>query len=333
MTLRNIFVSIFLFAGMICSSAQTVSTTTDTINVVYINYNDANASAIVCDNIKSYVTISFNGAHVSVIQSADVSLTTTGEISYILSGTSGNGSFYLEGSFKSTVALQNLTLTNPSGPAINLQNGKRIEVSVKRGTTNNLTDGTSVALDAWKGCFQCKGHTEFKGYGTLNVYANYAHGIWSKEYITIRNCTINVVKAVKDAINCNQYFSMESGELNLSGFGDDGIQVSLKTDDTSAENTGDFTLSGGTINIDMTGASGSSIKAAGIKKKATTATLNIIGENSAVDDKQSESGPICIYNLVGTKVGIFDSFEQVNLLTRGIYIAVSGQEIRKIMIP
>jgi len=331
--MKRFLIVVFVLFCVVKVNAQTIGTTTDTINVVYITYNESSASAVICENIKSYVTISFNGAHVKVIQSADVSLTTCGEISYILSGSSSNGSFYMEGSFKATVGLKDLTLTNPNGPAINIQNGKRIEVSVKRGTTNTLTDGTSTALDAWKGCFQCKGHTEFKGYGTLNIYANYAHAIWSKEYITIKNCTINVYKAVKDAINCNQYFAMESGELNLSGMGDDAIQVSLKTEDTSVENTGNFTLSGGTINIDMTGATGSSIKVVGTKVAANTATLNIVGENTAIENVKSNVGSITLYNLLGTKIGEFDSIEQISQSPSGIYIMVTNQNSSKIVIP
>ena len=44
-----------------------------------------------------------------------------------------------------------LTLTNPSGPAINLQNGKRCEVTAKKGTSSTLTDG---ANDDYNGCYQ-----------------------------------------------------------------------------------------------------------------------------------------------------------------------------------
>jgi len=70
----------------------------------------------------------------------------------VLKGTSTDGEFYLDGSFKCTVELNGLTLTNPSGPAINIQNGKRIAVSAQKGTTNTLTDG---AHETYKGCYHC----------------------------------------------------------------------------------------------------------------------------------------------------------------------------------
>ena len=250
-----------------------VTYTNDTTNMVYLTYSGTSVSAVVCENIKNYVTITSTGSHVRVIQSQNVGLS-TGEINYELTGTSENGSFYMEGAYKSTVGLRALTLTNPNGPAIDIQNGKRVEISIKRDTENTLTDGTSTAVDAWKGCLQCKGHVEFKGYGTLNVYGNYANAIWSKEYMTVRNCTINVLKAVKDGINCNQYFSMESGVVNISGQGDDGISVGLKNNDTSAENTGSVTMTGGTININPSGASGTAVNALGNQSVASSATLN-----------------------------------------------------------
>ena len=250
-----------------------VTYTNDTTNMVYLTYSGTSVSAVVCENIKNYVTITSTGSHVRVIQSPNVGLS-TGEINYELTGTSENGSFYMEGAYKSTVGLRALTLTNPNGPAIDIQNGKRVEISIKRDTENTLTDGTSTAVDAWKGCLQCKGHVEFKGYGTLNVYGNYANAIWSKEYMTVRNCTINVLKAVKDGISCSQYVSMGSGVVNISGQGDDGISVGLKNNDTSAENTGSFTMTGGTINIDPSGASGTAVNALGNQSVASSATLN-----------------------------------------------------------
>ena len=114
----------------------------------------------------------------------------------------------------------------------------------------------------------CKGHTEFKGKGTLNVNGKTAHGIWSKEYVEIKNCTINVESALKDAINCNQYFLMESGTVNITSPGDDGIQVSLKDEKSTGattghedEDSGNFYMTGGTLKI--TGHGGVCIKADG----------------------------------------------------------------------
>ena len=256
----------------------------DTAYYVLVNYSGNSATVEMTDDVKSYVTASVNGADVTITSTASAAIN---EITYGLTGSTTDGSFTMVGTYKATMELFGVSITNTTGPAIDIQNGKRIEISAKSGTNSTLTDGTSTATDAWKGALQCKGHIQFKGKGTLNVYGNYKHAIRAGEYIEMKNCTINVYSAVKDAVNCNQYFLMESGEMNLSGFGDDGIQVSIETDDTSAENTGNFTMTGGTINIDMTGASGESVKAEGTTSVAATASLNTLG-TSGTEELRSD---------------------------------------------
>ena len=310
---KRIFLSVLSTLYFVTLSFAQVSIA-DTTYYVLVSYSGNSATVEMTDDVKSYVTASVNGADVTISSTASASIS---EITYGLTGATTDGSFTMVGTYKATMELFGVTITNPDGPAIDIQNGKRIEISAKSGTTSTLTDGTSTATDAWKGAFQCKGHTEFKGKGTLNVYGNYAHAIWNKEYIEVKNCTINVYSAVKDAINCNQYFSMESGVINLSGFGDDGIQVSLKTNDTSTENTGNFTMTGGTINIDMTGASGDSVKAEGTKSVASSAALNVTNTQS-VDQVPSDQ-------VQSTKI-IMDG--KLYLMYKGRMYDVQGNQIK-----
>lgn len=198
-----------------------------TDNMVSVEYSGDEATVTIAGNVAWYVDASVEGAHVSLKQSAEVGDETCGEITYSLSGTSTDGEFYMEGAYKATVELRGLTLTNPSGAPLNIQDGKRIELSVKKDTENTLTDALSGSQ---KGCLVSKGHLELKGKGTLNIYGNTAHGIYAKEYVSLKNCTVNVLSAVKDGVNCNQYFLMESGTLSVGGVADDGVQVSYKDD-------------------------------------------------------------------------------------------------------
>lgn len=232
-----------------------------TDNTVSVEYSGDEATVTIAGNVARYVDASVAGAHVSLTQSAEVGDETCGEITYILSGTSTDGGFYMEGSYKATVELRGLTLTNPSGAPLDIQDGKRIELSVKKDTENTLTDASSGKQ---KGCLVCKGHLELKGKGTLNIYGNTAHGIYAKEYVSLKNCTVNVLSAVKDGVNCNQYFLMESGTLSVGGVADDGVQVSYKDDtDREAEDTGSITIIGGTLNIAVTGTATKGLKADG----------------------------------------------------------------------
>ncbi len=264
-----------------------------TDNSVGVNYSGTTATVTVAGNVAQYVTPTITGAHVSIVQSSEVSDDVCGEITYTLAGSSTDGEFTMEGSYKATLELNGLTLTNPSGAPINIQNGKRIDLSVKKGTENTLTDASS---GDWKGCIVCKGHLELKGKGTLNVYGNTAHAIYAKEYVEMKNCTVNVLSAVKDGINCNQYFLMESGSLNISGVADDGVQVSYKDDsDREEEDTGTLTITGGTVNIAVTGTASKGLKAEGdLTVSDGTLSISTSGDGTWDSDDQKTKAASCI---------------------------------------
>ena len=206
-------------------------------NTVSVVYNGSAVSVVVAGNVAKYLTITTSGAHVNIAQSSDLAE----EITYILSGSSTDGEFYMSGSYKATVELNGLTLTNTnpvsSGAALHIQNGKRIKVKVVTDTENTLVDAASGSQ---KGALYIKGHAEFAQYGTLNITGKVKHGIKAGEYITVKNATINVTSAAGDGINCTQYFLMESGTLNLNGLSDDGIQCDIE-DASSSSSSGSGT--------------------------------------------------------------------------------------------
>ncbi|MBR4263796.1 MAG: carbohydrate-binding domain-containing protein [Paludibacteraceae bacterium] len=224
-------------------------------STVSIVYNGSSAAVTVAGNIARFLTVTQSGAHVSVAQSDDLAT----EVTYRLSGTSTDGEFYTSGSYKASLELNGVTLTNTtpvySGAAIHVQNSKRIDVKVVTGTTNTLRDASTGSQ---KGALYIKGHAEFKQKGTLNVYGNLKHGIKTGEYISVKNATINVLSSVGDGINCEQYFLMESGAITLSGIGDDGLQCDIENTATGStgqttghegEDSGNIYISGGSISV------------------------------------------------------------------------------------
>ena len=245
-------------------------------NEVNVVYSGDAALVYVAGNIAQYITASVSGAHVTITQSKAITNDlindgTFSEITYNLSGTSSNGSLTLDGSAKCTVAVNGLELTNPNGAPINITNGKRVDFSVKKGSTNTLKDS---AASTAKGCLYCKGHLELKGKGVLNIYAygSAAHGIKAGDYTEMKNCTVNILAATKDGISCNEYFLMESGELTISGTGDDGIQCDIDNDegvstgeleDHEDEDSGNIYLAGGTITVTVTANAAKGIKGEG----------------------------------------------------------------------
>ena len=235
-----------------------------------VSYDGSTALVTVAGNVAQYVTPTVSGAHVSIAQSDDLAE----EITYTLSGTSTDGEFYMSGSYKATIELNGLTLTNAtpvySGAAVHIQNGKRIKVKIVTGTTNTLSDASTGSQ---KGCLYIKGHAEFAQKGTLNVVGNVKHGIKTGEYFTIKNATINVTSAAGDGISCAEYFLMESGTINISGTQDDGIQCDIdgdastgETTDHEDEDSGNIYISGGTINITVTADAAKGIKGEGDMK-------------------------------------------------------------------
>ena len=253
MNMKKFLVSIIALACGVTAMAQSDYG----VNVVY---NGDTATVSVGDSAAQYLTVSQQGAHVSIAQGSNLA----NEITYNLSGSSSDGGFYMSGSYKATVELNGLMLTNVSavysGAAVHIQNGKRIDVKVVTGTENTLVDAASGSQ---KGCLYIKGHAEFKQHGTLNVVGNVKHAIKAGEYITLKNATLNVTSAAGDGISCNQYFMMESGTINISGTEDDGIQCDIDGDDHEDENSGNIYISGGTITINCAGIAAKGIKSAG----------------------------------------------------------------------
>ena len=275
---------------------MTVDNASVTDNLVDIAYNaSGNATVTVAGNVAQYVTPTISGNHVSIAQT-NTDAIDKDEITYQLSGTTTDGEFALDGSYKCTVSLAGVTLTNPSGPAINISNKKRIQISAKNGTVNTLTDGAD-ANESWKACLYSKGQIQLQGKGSLTVNGNTKHAIKSGDYITVKNLTLNLKSTSGDGISCNKYFVMNSGNVTISGVGDDGIQCDFEDDDTVTgettdhedENSGNVYIQGGTLNISTTAAGSKGVKAAGTLyiNEASTTTIITVTNSGGVDASDS----------------------------------------------
>lgn len=277
--------------SMLVVSSSSSDVEANTVNIVY---NGSTATVTMADNVAAYVTAEVSGAHVSITQSNTAAIDGD-EITYVLSGSTNDGSLTLAGSYKCTISLDGLTLTNPSGAAINITNSKRIQLSAKKGTESTLTDGSG----SQKACIYSKGQLQLQGNGTLNVIGNYKHGIKSASYITIKNLTLNITSTVSDGINCEEYFQMKSGTVTISGMGDDGIQCDLggttstgETTDHEDEDTGNVYLESGTLTITTTAAASKGIKADG-SMTVSDGTYTISTTGSAAWDSDDSEVKAC----------------------------------------
>ena len=243
---------------------------------VIVEYAGNAAKIYVPIQVSPYLTVTTEGAHVSIASSQ----TNDNEIKYALKGASQNGSFYQTGAYKCSLYLNGVSLASSKGAAINIDNGKRINVYVADGTTNSLTDCTGGTQAA---CFRIKGHAEFRGNGTLNIAGNSKHAYKSNEYTILKKTfggIINITKAANDAMHISQYFEMNNGNINIKDTAGDGIQCDT-TDDKTDELNGQLILNGGNIVMTLNGDN-----AAGLKSDSLftctggTYTITMNGKNS-----------------------------------------------------
>ena len=215
----------------------------DASTIVEIKYNGSDAEII--------NPFAFEGVTVSKI-GADVvvSSTSASEITYQLSGTTTTGSFKVYSDTKFNLNMNNVSITNDDGAAINIQTGKKCTVNlIGTSTLEDTPFYTTVSGEDQKGCFFSEGQIIFTGTGTLNVTGSYKHGICSDDYIDIQGGNVNIVKAANDGIRVNDYFLMTDGSLTTAATGD-GIDG----------DAGYIQIDGGTMNVTVSTADAKGIK-------------------------------------------------------------------------
>lgn len=213
---------------------------------------EGEAVTVVNPYLMSGVTVEAEGANVTVSNSNE-----SKELSFTLSGETTDGSFVYKGTYKTTIVLNGVSITNTKGAAIDIQCGKRVALELKKGTVNTLVDGKDGKQ---KAALYCKGHLEIDKTGTLNVTGNTKHAISAKEYIQLKKSdgVINILGAVSDGIHCGQYFLAKGYTVNIQNVGGDGIQAEVSGDADYAEDYPDGTVNilNGTFNIEANGEGG-----------------------------------------------------------------------------
>lgn len=246
-------------------------------NTVRVDYGSTGAHVTVAGNIASHLTVTATAADVSVV--ADASL--ANEVTYTLSGTSADGSFYMDGEMKSTVVLDNLHLTSRSGGAVTIDNGKRIAVRLVG--DNVLAD---AAGGSQKACMFVNGHVEMTGQGSLTITGNASHGYFSDEYTVLKaDCgSLTVAAAKNDGLHVNEYFRMDGGTVSVTCEGD-GLDVGKKL--KGSEYDGQVIINGGSLTLSSTGDAGKGIKAEGdITIAGGTTAVTVSGKAYYDTEKQ-----------------------------------------------
>lgn len=283
-TLLNVVKSDKSVAQYLLSDIDSLSLN-GTPDTVRINFN-GDAAVVSNPLTGAGVEISASGAQLVVN-----STLADNEVVYLLSGTSTNGMFKIYSNYRFQVALNNLTLTNPTGAAINIQSKKRVAVNTLPGTVNTLLDGATYAtsLEDQKATLFSEGQLIFGGSGTLSVKSVSRHAICSDDYVSINSGNITVPGAAKDGIHTNGYFKINGGTVDLTTVGD-GIECeaghvivsggSVTTAESGSDAKGitadsTLTVSGGTIHLTIASPQGKGLRA--------KTSMNLAGGNITVN--------------------------------------------------
>ena len=155
---------------------------------VTISYQGA--TAIVTQNTKDSVSVTVDGARVSI-----ESLYQGRKLTLRLTGESDDGRLTLKTAGKAIVTLDGLKLTSQEGAPIELKNKKKVEVTTEKGTENTLTITACTDTANHKAAvIWAKDKLLLSGKGLLNVVAtgDGCRGIKTKKDITIQDVTLNV---------------------------------------------------------------------------------------------------------------------------------------------
>ena len=214
---------------------------------VCVAYDGADARVVIPIALRTVVSVAGVGSDVALTSSAS----SDPEIDYVLSGSSDDGSFTMNGSYKCTVTLNGLNLTSNKGAAVDIENGKRIAIVLSDGTSNVLVDAADGSQDA---CLFVKGHPEFEGSGSLTITGNAKHAIKSDEYMLLKRTvgTIDILSAKSDGIHTGQYFKMNGGKLKVRSTLGDCVQAEITKDNTDELN-GQLMIHGGALDLEVPG--------------------------------------------------------------------------------
>lgn len=182
--------------------------------------------------------ITYSGTGISVNGSI-VTISEGGE--YKIDGTLTNGMLHVDTSQEVTLRLNGVNIANSNGPAIYVENAKKVNIILENGTINSLNDGNISIYDTddekVKGVISSNVTLEIDGNGTLNVRGNYQHGIISYGDLNIKNGNIYIQSAVTDGIHAKNYLEITGGNIEINA-DSDGI-----------DSKGDIYLNGGVVKI------------------------------------------------------------------------------------
>lgn len=191
-------------------------------------------------------SVSINGTGATF---TDGILTINKEGTYVLNGQLDNGQIVVDAADTDKVQIVfNSASIHCEGKApIYIKNADKVFLTLQEGTENTLTDSESEYQTDGDtnpdGVIFSKADVTINGTGTLNITANYKHGIVSKDDLVITGGTFHIT-ANGQGLSGKDCVKIKDGSFELNTKGD-GIQ----SDNTEEETKGFVYIAGGSFTI------------------------------------------------------------------------------------
>lgn len=172
-----------------------------------------------------------NGAYV---YGNDVHIVYAGK--YVISGELSNGSIIIsaDGDDKIRLLMNGASVNCDDGAAIRIEQAGKVFMTLADGTENSLSSGEEYSSEAVSagvdGTIYSRDDLTINGSGSLNVAAEYRHGIVCNDDLVITGGKLSIT-AAEDGIHANDSVRLKNADIDISA-GDDGITVS--NDDNTA---------------------------------------------------------------------------------------------------
>ena len=179
------------------------------VRTITVTFSDAGAT--VEGDEKGVVSIDGNSVTVNNTKTEE-------KVKYILKGSTSNGFFKVYSNNKQAFVLDGVSITNPSGAAINNQGKKRCFVILNG--TNYLADGATYSEtdnEDQKAAFFSEGQLIFSGDGSLEVSAKGKSGITSDDYIHVMDApTLKVTSSAGHGIRGKDAITVDGGDIQVT---------------------------------------------------------------------------------------------------------------------
>lgn len=326
------------------NSIDSITFANDLSANIFVNFNESDVS-VVNPYAGSGVEVDVVGAHV-VVNSVSLDQ----DINYVLTGVSSNGSFKIYSEKRFNVLLNGLHLTNPIGPALNIQSDKKATLHLISGSSNELSDGAVYAAppvvdgleEDQKSTLFANGQLEMIGGGSLSIFGIGAgkHALACDDELDFREGTLNIESAMLDGIHTNNGYYQRGGDIDINSSADGidtesgAIQIScgelsiasVSNDVSALSSDSTIFVTGGLVQLLVSGSSSKGINAdmgilisGGSIEALSSGNAALVPTGSGNDPKYS--------SILSSDGNIFITGGELDLLTSGIGgRAISGNQ-------